>query len=131
VLSPGSYDFDMYLNTTHRHNENIDKQKLKNLMNFFDGHHLDKVIIITTTNYPNDIEDALIRSGRLDYMINFDTLQTCELKMLLNRFYPNYIKDTDKIKHLKSTKISTFIHECVIPNLRDYKSCINMLKETY
>jgi len=127
VLSPGSYDFDMYLNTTHRKSENVDKQKLKNLMKFFDGHHLDRVIIIATTNFPEDIEDALIRPGRLDYMVNFDKLVTCELKMLLKRFYPDNSEDVDNIDHLKSVKISTFIHDCIVPNLRNYENCINLL----
>lgn len=120
-------DFDMYNNVTSRDSvENT--QALKNLMKFFDGHHLRKVIFVATTNYKDRVEDALIRPGLLDFVLEFDELKVEEQKLLLRRFYPSRKDDISKIGELKSMKISTSINKVIVPNIRDYESCMRLLR---
>nr|QBK84875.1 MAG: AAA family ATPase [Pithovirus LCDPAC02] len=119
-------DFDLFESTKSR-NEDLsdeDKIKLKHFMKFLEGYTLDKCIIIATTNYPERIEDALIRCGRLDFSIKFDKIGDKEIKTMLKRFY-----DQECELQFKNIKISNLIHKHLIPNMYNYEKCISSLKD--
>ena len=60
------------------------------LLNVLDGlGHQGKLITIMTTNYKNRLDKALIRPGRIDYMMQFDYATKDQVKHMFLRFIPS------------------------------------------
>ncbi len=61
---------------------------LSTILNAIDGlRTVDGRILIMTTNYPERIDAALIRPGRIDLNINISYLNDLAFKQFINRFY--------------------------------------------
>lgn len=59
------------------------------LLNVIDGLMAPNgAIIVLTTNHPEKLDDALVRSGRIDYRIHFGPIGQQELDDFLNLYYP-------------------------------------------
>ena len=59
------------------------------LLNVLDGlGHQGKLITFMTTNYKNRLDKALIRPGRIDYILQFDYATKEQIKHMYNRFIP-------------------------------------------
>ncbi|ETN42721.1 uncharacterized protein HMPREF1541_01879 [Cyphellophora europaea CBS 101466] len=59
-------------------------------------------ILIMTTNYPEKLDEALVRPGRVDMKIKFDLASTQQIKELFLRMY-----SADSVEHARqATKIS-------------------------
>ena len=60
------------------------------LLNCIDGPFSgDGQIILMTTNYPEKLDAALLRAGRIDYKLCMDTLTTELAQQFFRRFFPN------------------------------------------
>ncbi len=60
------------------------------ILNTIDGFLArDGVILIMTTNYPEKLDSALIRAGRIDYKVKFTNCTHNQLVKMFNKFYPN------------------------------------------
>lgn len=61
---------------------------LGSLLNTMDGilSHDDQIIVITT-NHPENIDEALLRNGRIDYKVKFEEFEELEARKLYEIFY--------------------------------------------
>ena len=68
----------------------ISKISLNDLLNSLDGvTSPDQYVLIATTNHPEKIDPALKRPGRIDKMIEFGYLKSCQTEKMIGNFYPN------------------------------------------
>lgn len=80
-------------------NNDDDKLTLSYLLNLFDGIEQPDRIIIMTTNYPEKLDKALIRPGRIDLQIEFKKCSREITKEILEYYYDNKKVDADKLPH--------------------------------
>jgi len=76
------------------------------LLNVLDGVlKKNKLITMLTTNFKDRLDDALFRSGRIDYQIEFGYIKKKQIKKMFNYFFKNQeenlVKLIDDTKHLK------------------------------
>ena len=124
-------DADMIF--THREKDiNIDdKIILKFFMTILDGiTTLKNSIVIFTTNYPERLDPALIRCGRIDHHFEFKELPEENLQKILKIAYPENDKKINNLS-LKPTKISKFMNQIIVPNLMSFDNCLKSIKEFY
>ena len=81
-------DLDFMLGSRNENREDIDKNNfLSKLLSFTDGVIDNKTKIIITTNQPiNEIDDALLREGRIFDILNFRYLTKNEAETILNKY---------------------------------------------
>jgi mitochondrial chaperone BCS1 len=81
------------------------------LLNVLDGlGHQGKLITVMTTNYKNRLDKALIRPGRIDYMLQFDYATKEQIEHMFNRFITNQTERFDefyKFIEKKRLKLTT------------------------
>ena len=96
-------DIDVFFTERHSHDVNV---SFSCLINILDG-TLSKgsgIINIITTNYPDKLDTALLRPGRIDKIINFDYPKKDEIKeafVSLIEKEDDFEDFYDHIKHLK------------------------------
>ena len=73
-------------------NSSSDKSiSLAALLNVLDGmHSKEDVIVIMTSNYPETLDAALLRKGRVDQTIHFEHLDRELSNAMFNLYYPDY-----------------------------------------
>lgn len=79
---------DIYLEMIKNNNNN--NNNLSNLLNIIDGlnESSDRIIIITS-NHPEKLDKALLRSGRIDIKINFKKSSSTDIIKILNHYWDN------------------------------------------
>jgi len=84
---------------------NNSNNNLSYLLNLLDGlHECHGRIIIMTTNIPNILDKALIRPGRIDYIINFTNATCQDIIDILNYYWnTNYNYDFNNDLNFKYT----------------------------
>lgn len=93
------------------------------------------LITFMTTNYKNRLDSALIRPGRIDYVVKFDYITKEQLKEMFNQFIPNQINHFNefyqkiKYKEITTAIIQKFFFELddnnVIENIHKLEMIIN------
>ena len=78
------------------------------ILNVLDGiGRKDKLLTFMTTNYLDRLDEALIRAGRVDYIMHFDYATEEQIKNMFLSYFPNqenkWQKFYDKISYLKLT----------------------------
>lgn len=69
-------------------NLNTDKVTLSDILNIIDGVlETPGRILILTTNYPEKLDTALLRPGRIDLLVNFKECNTLQLRQMFEHFY--------------------------------------------
>ncbi|AEH03770.1 hypothetical protein AVT69_gp345 [Pseudomonas phage PhiPA3] len=69
---------------------------LSALLNALDGIvPLDETMVIMTTNHPENLDAALTRKGRVDYMVEIPLFQDAEVREYINLMFPDYEVPTD------------------------------------
>lgn len=124
---------------------------IDSLLEIFDGYnYLPGAIVIITTNHLDTIDPAVIRPGRMDHHYLFDYAVPETINDILDFFYvragiesfskgskdleareqegPSYIDFTDQIK-VKPITTAYLINSIILPNIRDRKKAIAILKE--
>lgn len=78
------------------------------ILNMLDGlSSMDCLITFITTNYFLELEDAIKRPGRIDYILEFSYMNKQQILRMLEIFYPLEIQDGEKIiKDLKNYKMT-------------------------
>ena len=79
------------------------------LLNTLDGPaSVWRQIIVMTTNFKCNLDEALIRPGRIDKVIHFDYASKKQIDIIFNKFVPNNSELCSQFKkQLKSTKVTT------------------------
>lgn len=69
-------------------NLNTDKVTLSDILNIIDGVlETPGRILILTTNYPEKLDTALLRPGRIDLLVHFKECNTLQLRQMFEHFY--------------------------------------------
>lgn len=99
------------MNTIERYNEgergNRSQLTLSNILNQIDGQYNNYgMILVITTNYPENLEESLIRDRRIDEKILFDY---CDFLQIINMFNNFYDTDTTIINTIKNTILKIYL----------------------
>lgn len=98
---------------------------LGDILNSIDGiHTVHGRIIIATTNYVDDLDDALIRDGRFDLKIEIGYVDSYVLKNIFKRFYPNFLFPIEC--NIKDEITMAYIQNLILENINNPN---NVLKE--
>lgn len=105
-------------------------EKLGVLLDIFDGNeYLNECVIIFTSNFPEKIDNALLRPGRIDSKVRFGPAdKTLTLKILNHFFSHNYT--TDDLRHLPNTfsiPQSKLINAVILPNINSRERALARL----
>ena len=101
-------DIDTLFESRKKNDELKNNITFSGLLNTTDGlAYVDKQIIIMTTNYPLNLDNALKRPGRIDMTVEFNYSTKTQIKVMFERFLPKQTDNFDsfykKVKHLKLT----------------------------
>lgn len=82
-------------------NVNTDKVTLSDILNIIDGVlETPGRILILTTNYPEKLDTALLRPGRIDLIVQFKECNANQLKQMFEHFYsPDLSFDYSLLEH--------------------------------
>jgi len=71
--------------------ENKEELTLANILNLIDGSkEMPGRIMIFTSNYPEELDEALVRPGRIDIKINFKSCSSEMVKEMIDHYYQKY-----------------------------------------
>lgn len=88
------------------------------LLNVLDGNLLKNgIMVFMTTNYIDKLDDALLRKGRTDLMINITYISKYQMEEFAKLYYPKitkaqiaeYVKLISRYKNLVTSKVSSFM----------------------
>jgi len=91
--------------------ENKSAVSFSGVLNILDGLARNEgLITFMTTNYPDKLDDALVRPGRIDYKIHFDYSTEEQIRKMYNFFFEDRIDDFDDFyKHIKKYRTTTSV----------------------
>ena len=69
------------------------------------------LITFMTTNYKENLDKALIRPSRIDFMMSFGNCEKNEIKTMFNKFFPN---KKDKFKNFYKRISSKNLRICIL-----------------
>ncbi len=111
--------------------EDTDELNLSCFLNILDGIiELHGVMIILTTNYPERIDDALTRPGRIDFHHEFKRASVDIIKDMLKFKFDlsdETINSYSQIKHLKDYVLSPAEIQNICFRSNDVNDCLNKL----
>jgi hypothetical protein len=91
--------------TNHLFSDNKNFVSLMSILNILDGiAYKHGLIIFITSNEIKNIDNTLMRSGRIDHIFEFDNIQINESKIMVNNIINNFNKK------IKKNKIEEFIN---------------------
>lgn len=105
---------------------------ITNLMEIFDGNeYLHNCFIIITSNYPEKLDRALIRSGRIDTHIDFTPADKIIISKILSKFYNKSQQSINKdLKNFdKTIEQSKLINSIILPNINDYQKTLDIITQ--
>lgn len=102
-------DIDALFESRKKNDEFKNNITFSGLLNTMDGiAHVDKQIIIMTTNHPLVLDAALKRPGRVDFTFEFKYSSKSQIKTMFERFLPNQKdKFSEFYCRIKNLKITT------------------------
>ena len=79
------------------------------ILNVMDGiARKHKLITFMTTNYPDRLDEALVRPGRIDHWVKFTTATKDQVRVMYTRFIDSDAESFEAFyKHIKGLKLST------------------------
>lgn len=84
------------------------------LVNILDGINIHEgMVVLITTNYRNKLEPALVRPGRVDFIIPFDYVKEPEIRTILAKFVPK-----------RTTEFNA-----IVQTIKDYKFTVATLQK--
>lgn len=116
------------INNKMQSDKSTEAINLSFLLNLLDGVlETPSRILIITSNYPDKLDKALIRPGRIDVNIKF-TYASCKLiHEIMNNFYENTICIEDIPKELDGKLTPAEVIECLCSNYTNSKVAIQKL----
>ena len=102
---------------------------LSSLLNVLDGIlESNGIIYINTTNYPEKIDKALLRPGRINFTIDFKKSDYQTIKEMLEYFYETKLPDTNEYGIKENQYTTSFVSGLCISYKNDINKCIELLK---
>ena len=102
---------------------------LSSLLNVLDGIlESNGIIYIITTNYPEKIDKALLRPGRINFTIDFKKSNYQTIKEMLEYFYETKIPDLNEYGLRENEFTTSYISGLCISYKDDINKCIELLK---
>lgn len=123
-------DIDTLFESRKKHDDLKNNITFSGLLNTTDGiAHVDKQIIIMTTNHPLNLDSALKRPGRIDYSLEFKYSTKKQISTMFNKFLPDQ-KDnfTEFYEQIHSLKLTTAMLQHFFFGNRE---CDNILEHIY
>lgn len=104
-------DIDTLFESRKKNDELKNNITFSGLLNTTDGMgHVDKQIIIMTTNHPLNLDNALKRPGRVDMTVEFKYSTKSQIKTMFDKFLPNQTERFNEFyKPIKRLKLTTAI----------------------
>ena len=101
-------DIDSLFESRKKNDDLKNNITFSGLLNTTDGiAHVDKQIIIMTTNHPLHLDKALKRPGRIDMTMEFKYATKTQIEKMFNTFLPSqteqFVEFYDTVKHMKLT----------------------------
>ena len=119
------------ISTIKKLSDDADELNLSCFLNILDGIiELHGVMIILTTNYPDRIDDALTRPGRIDFRHEFKRASVDIIKDMLKFKFgvsEETINSYSQIKHLKDYVLSPAEIQNICFRSSDINDCLNKL----
>jgi ATP-dependent 26S proteasome regulatory subunit len=101
---------------------------LSSLLNVLDGIlESDGIIYIITTNYPEKIDKALLRPGRINFTIDFKKANYDNIKEMLEFFYNVQLSDKNIYNIEENVFTTSFISGLCVANKNNINKCISIL----
>ena len=102
---------------------------LSSLLNVLDGIlESNGIIYIITTNYPEKIDKALLRPGRINFTIDFKKSNYETIKEMLEYFYETKLPQTNEYKLRENEFTTSYVSGLCISYKNDINKCIDLLK---
>jgi hypothetical protein len=102
---------------------------LSSLLNVLDGIlESNNIIYIITTNYPEKIDKALIRPGRINFTIDFKKADYHTIKEMLEYFYDTKLSEENVYDIKEDTYTTSYVSGLCISYKNDIEKCIELLK---
>jgi ATPase family associated with various cellular activities (AAA) len=99
-------------------NLNNDTITLSDILNIIDGVlETPGRILILTSNYPDKLDTALLRPGRIDFILNFKECDSEQLKEMFNHFYSREL-DYDYTS-ISGIYVPAYVQEIFLRHLTD------------
>jgi len=109
--------------------ESISDITLSSLLNVLDGIlESNGIIYIITTNYPEKIDKALLRPGRINFTIDFKKSDYKTIKEMLDFFYETELPETNEYGIKENEHTTSYVSGLCISYKNDINKCIEMLK---
>jgi chaperone BCS1 len=102
---------------------------LSSLLNVLDGIlESNGIIYIITTNYPEKIDKALLRPGRINFTIDFKKSDYKTIKEMLEFFYEITLSEENEYEIKENIHTTSYVSGLCISYKNDINKCIEMLK---
>ncbi len=102
---------------------------LSSLLNVLDGIlESNGIIYIITTNYPEKIDKALLRPGRINFTIDFKKSDYQTIKEMLEYFYETKLPETNEYEIKENVFTTSYVSGLCISYKNDINKCIELLK---
>ncbi len=109
--------------------ENQPDITLSSLLNVLDGIlESNGIIYIITTNYPEKIDKALLRPGRINFTIDFKKSDYKTIKEMLEFFYETKLSEDNEYEIKENVHTTSYVSGLCISYKNDINKCIEMLK---
>lgn len=103
---------------------------LQNLLETFDGYNsLQGCVVVFTTNYPEKLDEALVRAGRVDIKILLDVPKTEVIREIFQYYYKRDVAVTiprDRLE-LNKTSAAEIIGSIILPHRKNYDEAVRIL----
>ena len=120
-------DIDCIFTNRENNKSNISFSGILNTLDGVSRRH--KLITFITTNYKNKIDEAFIRPGRIDYILNFDYACKEQIKMMFNNFRINDTNFDIFYEKIKTKKYSTATLQKFFFNFKNEDNIVNYIKD--
>lgn len=111
-------------------NLNTDKVSLSDILNIIDGVlETPGRILILTTNFPERLDSALLRPGRIDLIVNFKECNELQLKEMFQHFYDK--KFNFNYKSIENVFTPAYIQEIFLRYIHNPDKAFEFLQHVY
>jgi hypothetical protein len=107
-----------------------DRISLSFLLNLLDGVlETPGRLLVITSNYPEKLDRALVRPGRIDVKIQFDYAKRRLIQEMIQNFYTIAVDMTEIPESIEGKLTPAEVLECLCNHFKSYKDAIESMKQ--